>query len=56
MSLISVLQSSDGTQFLNTTCVAALSGCFLWALPPATAAAIVPVTVIFPVTKIYASE
>ena len=40
MSLISVLQSLNGTQFLNTTCVAALLG----------------VPVIFPVTKIYASE
>ena len=43
-----------GAQFLNTTCVAALSGCFCWRLPPATAAAIVLVTVIFPATKIYA--
>ena len=40
MSLISVLQSSKGAQFLNATCVAALLG----------------VTVISLVTKIYASE
>ena len=53
--LISVLQSSNGAQFLNTACVAALIGCFLWALPPA-AVTIVLVTVIFPVTKIYVSE
>ena len=50
MSLISVLQ------FLNTTCVVALSGYFLWGSQPATSAAIVLVTVIFPVTKIYTSE
>ena len=56
MSLISVLQSLNGAQFLNTTCVAALSGCFLWGSTPATAAAIVLVTAIFPVTKIYALE
>ena len=55
MSLISVLKFLNGAQFLNTTCVAASSGCFLWGLPPP-AAAIVLVTVIFPVTKIYASE
>ena len=40
MSLISVLQSSNGAQFLNTSCVAAFLG----------------VAVIFPVNKIYASE
>ena len=40
MSLISVLQSSNGAQFWNTACVAALLG----------------VAVIFPVTRIYASE
>ena len=40
MSLISVLQSLNGAQFLNTTGVAALLG----------------VAVIFPVIKIYASE
>ena len=55
MSLISVLQSSNGAQFLNTTCVAALSGFFLWGLSSA-AAVIVLATVILPVTKIYASE
>ena len=52
MSLISVLQSLKGAQFLNVTCVAAPSGCFLWTALPA----IVLVTVIFPVTKIYTSE
>ena len=51
MSLISVLQSSNGAQFLNTTCVAALSGFCL-----CLSAAIVLATVILPVTKIYASE
>ena len=56
MSLISVLQFLNGAQFLNTTCVAASSGCFLWGSPPAAAAAIALVTVIFPVTKIYASK
>ena len=46
---------SNSAQFLNATCVAAVSGCFLWTwLPPA--AAIVLVTSIFPVTKLYASE
>ena len=55
MSLISVLQSLNSAQFLNTTCVSALSTFFL-ILPPAAAAAIDLVTVIFPVTKIYASE
>ena len=53
MSLISVLQSLNGAKFLNITCIAALSGCFLWGSPSA-AAAIVLVTVIFSVTKIYA--
>ena len=55
---ISVLNLLNGVQFLNTTCVAAVSGCFLWESSPAAAAAaaIVLVTVIFPVTKIYASE
>ena len=56
MSLISVLGSLKGAQFSNITCVAALSGCFLWGSAPATSAAIVLVTVIFPVTKIYTSE
>ena len=59
MSLISVLQSLNSAQFLNTTCVPALSTFFL-ILPPAAAAAAAAaidlVTVIFPVTKIYASE
>ena len=58
MSLISVLQSLNSAQFLNTTCVSALSTFFL-ILPPAAAAAAAAidlVTVIFPVTKIYASE
>ena len=40
VSFISVLHFLNGVQFLNVTCVAALSG----------------VAVIFPVTKIYASE
>ena len=40
MSLISVLQFLNGAQFLNTTCVTALLG----------------VAVIFPVTKMCASE
>ena len=53
---VSVKHFSNGAQFLNTTCVTALSGCFLWGLLPATAAAIVFGTVIFPVTKIYPSE
>ena len=51
MSLTSVLQSLKG--------VAASSGCFLWGLVSVgelAETAIVPVTVIFPVTKIYASE
>ena len=56
MSLISVLQFVNGAQFLNTTCVAASSGCFLWGLPPVATAAIVLVTVVFLITKIYASE
>ena len=42
-------------QFLNATCVAAASGSFLWR-GLSHAAAIVLVTVISPVTKIYASE
>ena len=53
---ISVEHFSNGAQFLNITCVAASSGCFLWGSFPAPAAAIVLVTVIFPVTKKYASE
>ena len=40
VSFISVLHFSNGAQFLNTTCVAALLG----------------VAAIFPVTKMYASE
>ena len=55
VSLTFVLQSLNGAQFLNATCVAAASGWFLWiGLLPA--AAIVLVTAIFHVTKIYASE
>ena len=66
MSLISVLQSLNDVQFLNATCVNAVSCCFLWGgggggggegrgglLP---AAAIVLVTAISPVTKMYASD
>ena len=49
---ISVKHFLNGAQFLNTTCVAALSGCFLWTGLPV----IVLVTVIFSVTKIYVSE
>ena len=44
---------------LNTTFVAASSGCFLWGSVSAGEPAettIALVTVIFPVTKIYASE
>ena len=55
MSLISVLQSLNGAQFLNATSVAAASGCFL-SRGLLTAAAIVLVTTMFPVTKIYSSE
>ena len=40
VSFMSVIHFSNGAQFLNTTCVAALLG----------------VAVILPVTKIYASE
>ena len=40
VSFISVLHFSNGAQFLNTTCVAAVLG----------------VAIILPVTKIYASE
>ena len=41
--------------FKNATCVAAVSGClFLTGSSPA--AAIIHVTTIFPVTKIYASK
>ena len=54
-SLTSVLKALNGAQFLNATCVAALSGSFVSeGLQPA--AAIVLVTVIFPVSKLYASE
>ena len=56
VSIISVLHFSNVAQFLNISCVAALSGCFLWiGLSPAVVA-IDLVTLIFPVTKIYASE
>ena len=55
MSLISVLESLNGAQFLDAICVAAVSAWFLWAAL-SSAAAIVLVTVIVPVTKIYASE
>ena len=55
MSLISVLQSLNGAKCLNATYVASRSGSlFLTGSLPATA--IVLVTVIFPVTKTYASE
>ena len=55
MSLISVLQSLNGAQFLNATSVAAASGCFL-SRGLSTAAAVVLVTTLFPVTKIYSPE
>ena len=50
---------SNRAQLLNATCVFAVSGCFLSGSVPAgepAGTAIVLVTVIFPVTKIYASE
>ena len=54
---ISVEHFLNVAQFLLINCIAASSGCFLWgSLPAAAAAAIVLVTVIFSVTKIYASE
>ena len=53
--MISVLQSLNGAKFLNATCVAAVSG-WLFSTGSLPAAAIVLVTAIFPVTKIYASE
>ena len=56
MSLIFVLQFLNSAQFLNITCAAALSDFFLWGSPPAATEAIVLVTAIFPVTKIYASD
>ena len=49
MSWISVLQSLNGAEFLNTTSVAALSAI-------SSLSAFLVVTVISPVTKIYASE
>ena len=59
MSLTSVLQSLNGQEFLNAICVAAASGYFLWGSVPAgepAGTAMVCVTVIFPVTKIYAPQ
>ena len=53
---ISVENFLNGAQFLNTTCVAATSGCFLRGSLPATVAATVLVTTIFSITKTYASE
>ena len=53
--MISVLQSLNGVQFLNATCVAAASGCFLRGGLPSAAARVL-VTTIFPVAKIYGSE
>ena len=50
MILVSVLQSLNGAQFLNTTCVIASSTI------SSVLAAFLLLTVIFPVTKIYASE
>ena len=48
---ISVVHILNGAQFLNTTYAAASNGCFFRGLLPETTAAIVLVTVIFPVTK-----
>ena len=53
--MVSVLQSVNGTQFSNTTCEAAAKGWF-FCTRLSLAAAIVLVTVIFLVTKVYASE
>ena len=53
--MISVLQSLNGVQFLNATCVAAASGCFLRGGLPSAAARVL-VTPIFPVAKIYGLE
>ena len=56
---ISVEHFLNGAQFLNTTCVASVSGGFLWGSVPEgepAGTAIVLVTVIFPVNKIHASE
>ena len=53
---ISVENFLNGAQSLNTTCVAATSGCFLRGSLPATIAATVLVTVIFSVTKVCVSE
>ena len=55
MSLISAVQSLNGAQFSNATCLAAISGS-LFLKESLPAAAIVLVTAIFPVTKTYASE
>ena len=57
--MISVLQSLNDTQFLNANCVAAVSTFFVWGwVPPGEQAvtAIVLVTAISHITKIYASE
>ena len=50
VSFISVLHFSNGAQFLNATCVTAPSAI------TSVSAAFLLLTVIFPVTKIYASE
>ena len=55
VSMISVLQSLNGAQFLSANCVAEASGWFIW-IEFSLAEAIVLVTAVFPVTKIYASE
>ena len=48
---------SNGAQFLNATCAASASGCWGWVSAGEPAGmAIIFVTIIFPVTKIYASE
>ena len=53
--MISVLQSLNGAQFLSANCVAEASGWFIW-IEFSLEEAIVLVTAVFPVTKIYASE
>ena len=50
VELISVVQSFNGTQFLNATCVAAVRS------TSTVLSAFLLLTAIFPVTKIYASE
>ena len=59
VSLSSALQSLNAAQLLKATCVATPTGCFTFfsiAGSASGSAAIFLVTVIFSVTKIYASE